>query len=121
MITIKSHGFKYARPHANFVYDVSYLKNPWRDEDVRSGRKTSQAFMEEQKEFQEVVDAIVRVVKVFESNYPDQEHVTAICCSAGEYRSPAVAKAISQKLTEMGISHHLDLTSQDRKIVGLLL
>jgi RNase adaptor protein for sRNA GlmZ degradation len=52
-----SHGFKFGAPKANFVFDVSYFKNPWREERLRNGsREDIMNFMHEQKEFDTIVE-----------------------------------------------------------------
>lgn len=109
MITIKSHGFKFSRPEANFVFDVSYLKNPWRDARVISGEITPEKSMFEQKEFSDIVTSIATVVETYYKFFPDENIVVAICCSAGEYRSPCTANAVGRILREKNIPHVLKI------------
>lgn len=112
MITIKSHGFKFSRPDANFVFDVSYFKNPWRDPDVRSGKKSAEECMTEQDGFCDVVNSIASVIISYHKLFPEENYQVAVCCSAGEYRSPATARAISRILSQNHIPHILNVEGE---------
>ena len=50
MIYLLSWGFKFGRPPANFAFDVSYFKNPWREKELRNGKEEDIIeFMKKQK------------------------------------------------------------------------
>ena len=115
MITIKSHGFKYSRPEANFIFDVSYFANPWRDEKIRNSKSDTKKdeilkFMIEQPGMGTFVNNIVTLIETYNTYYPDEDIRVAICCSAGEYRSPAVvelvAKDLKRKKIDVKIIHN---------------
>ena len=109
MITLKSHGFKFSRPEANFVFDVSYFKNPWRKEEIRIEKNSYKRrlqlleFMEEQDGVKELVQGIANIAGAYETLFPHENIIFAICCSAGEYRSPAVVEMVGAELLKRGI------------------
>ena len=66
MITLLSWGYKFGRPPANFAFDVSFLKNPWRVKELRgASKKTVLKFMKEQKEFEELITAFVNLISIY--------------------------------------------------------
>lgn len=99
MITLMSWGHKYGQPPANFKFDVSYLKNPWRVPELKDAPMSKiLEYLEEQEEFTEIIESIAIVASTYERFYPGENHVFAICCSAGEYRSPIVAERVKSYL-----------------------
>lgn len=120
MITIRTHGFKYARPEANYYFDVSYLKNPWRNEAIRNAEAGDRhrliaEFMNEQTSFKKFVDIIYDLCLMLYIQYPNDHHMIAICCSAGEYRSPAVANQVAYQLECAGVEVKL-IKSDNAKV-----
>jgi len=108
MIYLLSYGFKFGRPPANFAFDVSYLKNPWREKKLRHGKKKEiLKFMREQKEFNAIVNLAVIVISAYSKMFPGEKMVFAFCCSASEYRSPAVVEEVSIKLKEKKVAHKI--------------
>lgn len=106
MIYLLSCGFKFGKPMANFFFDVSYLKNPWREKHLRHGKKEEiDKFMESQKEFKKIVSSISQLIITYARLFPKEKMIFAICCSAGEYRSPMVVKKISNILNKNKIIH----------------
>ena|SRR3990167_6311748 len=104
MIKIISHGFKFCRPEANFVFDVSYLKNPWREKELRnSNKKELRKFMLSQQSFHELTNSFTLMIETIHTHFPDENLIFAFCCSAGEYRSPLVAEEVADKLAKRGI------------------
>lgn len=104
MITLKSHGFKFSRPEANLVFDVSYFKNPWRDAEIKEQsdpvlRKVMVLdFMKEQRGVKEMVDSISELIWTYYWMFSKENIQIAICCSAGEYRSPAMVELVAERL-----------------------
>ena len=104
MITIISHGFKFSRPEANFVMDVSFFKNPWRDEEIKNEKdefKRKQLimkFMKDQEGLELFVDRVSSLLRLLYLIHPNENMVVAFCCSAGEYRSPAIAEMVGEVL-----------------------
>lgn len=105
MITLMSWGFKFSRPEANIVFDVSYFKNPWRDEELKTIKKGDKVkktkileFMAKQKGVYQFCQNIADVAKQYDSLFPDENVVIALCCSSGEYRSPALVEFVNKLL-----------------------
>ncbi len=109
MLTIQSFGFKYGKPEANLILDVSYFVNPWRDESIRnevdppSRRKKIFDFMMRQDGVTPFVEHIVNLLSVYDELFPQENIQIAFCCSAGEYRSPSIAEIVHDELKKKGI------------------
>lgn len=104
MVKLMSHGFKYGKPEANFIFDVSFFRNPWREKELRdAGKEEILAFMEKQTEFIGIIDSLANLIQCYSNCYPDENLVFAFCCSAGEYRSPVVVESLSKRLFNMGV------------------
>ena len=115
MITLISHGFKYGRPEANFVFDVSYLVNPWRNLELRNApREKIIEFMNQQEGFSELINSMANLISIYESLWPNDNLVFAFCCSAGEYRSPVVVEAISDVLKNRNIKCEINHGSHSK-------
>lgn len=121
MITLKSHGFKFSRPEANFVFDVSYFKNPWRDEKIRTEinrdvrKELVVSFMKNQEGVSSFVSKLASLLTLLDSTFQGENMVVALCCSAGEYRSPALVEMVSKELAERNV-HHAIIHSPNAKI-----
>ena len=109
MITLKSHGFKFSRPEANIVFDVSYLVNPWREKRIREEEdpiKRKDMIMEFML-LQEGVMVLVRylsdLVAWYGVMFANENIQIAFCCSAGEYRSPAMVALVADELERRNI------------------
>jgi len=102
MITLLSHGFKFGHPAANVKIDVSFLPNPW-----RYPERDPEEVLQESEAFHDLVESIFQLAKTYHKHFPDENIVVGICCSAGEYRSPVTAEAVSTKLSAIGIKHTL--------------
>lgn len=104
MITLKSHGHKFGVPEANYKFDVSFFKNPWRDEGIRAEKdsvvrkKKIIKYMEDQEGSHEFLKRIASFVRFINVMWPDENIVVALCCSAGEYRSPAMVEMLAKEL-----------------------
>ncbi len=109
MITIKSFGFKYGRPEANIVLDVSYFKNPWRSEEIRHEKdiakraKLIMDYMMEQSGVEVFVTKTTDLIATYGVLFPEENIQIALCCSAGEYRSPSLVMLIANELSKRGI------------------
>lgn len=104
MILLKSHGFKFGQPNANFVFDVSYLKNPWREKELRDAKKSElMKFMMMQSPFFELVNQFTLLIESIYKHYGEENLIFAFCCSAGEYRSPLTVELVAEKLLRRGI------------------
>ena len=106
MIILKSRGFKFGRPKANFFLDVSYLINPWRIKELRNADKeTILAFMKKQKEFGKLIKVFTKLICTYDRLWPEETLVFAFCCSSGKFRSPAVVEMISKELDKRKINY----------------
>lgn len=109
MITLKSHGFKFSRPEANIVFDVSYFINPWRDESIRNEKDSIirkeliLEFMNSQEGVKEFVNSVAELLANYHKLFPNENIQVAFCCSAGEYRSPSITYMVHMALTQKGI------------------
>lgn len=109
MITLMSWGHKYGSPPANFKFDVSYFKNPWRDKETRhSDKKTIISFMKQQKGVDKFTDNLVQMLVDLNEQFGEEEIKIAICCSAGEYRSPAIVELIGKELSKRKIKYAIN-------------
>lgn len=121
MITLMSHGFKFSRPEANYVFDVSFFKNPWRDEDIRNETEDSirrhkiRKYMLSQIGFEGFVDSVSAMLIRLDATFPRENIRVAFCCSAGEYRSPSVVMIVSERLDEFKVKHKI-IRSKDSKL-----
>ena len=103
-IIIKTFGFKYGIPRANYYFDVSFLKNPARQEGFSFFSKVNdemRQFVTNQENTQKFVENIVPLI-IFLSQV-DQKQIFAIGCNAGRHRSKIVAELISKNLIDSGI------------------
>ena len=106
MITLKSHGFKFSRPEANIVFDVSYFANPWREKDIReekdayTRKQRILEFIRKQPGAYEFAQDISTVIQRYYELFPGENIIVALCCSAGEYRSPAMVEMVNLLLSK---------------------
>ena len=106
MVTLMSWGHKYGNPPANFKFDVSYFKNPWREKEIRDcqdkdkRREKVVEFMENQEGVASVIAHISEVIALYDLLFPDENICVAMCCSAGEFRSPAMVEMIGKELSK---------------------
>lgn len=109
MITLKSHGFKFSRPEANIVFDVSYLVNPWREkrireeEDAEKRKDMIMEFVLLQDGVRVLVRHLADVIAWYGFMFGDENIQIAFCCSAGEYRSPAMVELVAEELRRRNI------------------
>ena len=118
MITLMSWGHKYGYPPANFKFDVSYFKNPWREKEIRNiqnkGRRKKKIieFMKNQEGVGAVVTHISEVITLYDLLFPDEHICVAICCSAGEFRSPAIVELVGQELSKKKVQYEISHSSE---------
>ena len=111
MITLMSWGHKYGYPPANFKFDVSYFKNPWREKEIRDCQDKDERnkkiieFMKNQKGAETIVINISEVIALYSLLFPDEHICVAICCSAGEFRSPAIVELIGKELSKRKVKY----------------
>lgn len=104
-----SWGHKYGNPPANFKFDVSYFKNPWREKAIRDcpnkdeRKKKIIEFMKNQEGVETAVVHISEIIALYNLLFPEENIRVAICCSAGEFRSPAIIELIGKELSKRKI------------------
>lgn len=109
MITLKSYGFKFGRPEANIVFDVSYLINPWRNQEIREEEDLElrkdmiMEFMLNQEGVMVLARHISELLSWYNIMFTGENIQVAFCCSAGEYRSPAMVLIVAEELEKKGI------------------
>ena len=120
MITLKSFGFKYGRPESNFVFDVSYLPNPWRDKDIRECKdKATQTkmiwkFVNKDDRFLSIANGIGNCISRYYKAFPNENLVVGICCSAGEYRSPIIVELVQKALRDSHIDSKIEQSKNSK-------
>ncbi len=114
MITLKSWGFKFGRPEANIMYDVSYLKNPWRDKIAIGSKKKILEYVSSQDGAMDLVESIARTLCVYDELFHGENLQVAICCSAGEYRSPAIVELVAEELSRAGVKHKIEQSKNSK-------
>ena len=114
MITLMSWGHKYGNPPANFKFDVSYFKNPWREKEIKNCQDKSERkkkiikFMKNQEGVETIIVHISEVIAFYSLLFPDEHICVAICCSAGEFRSPAIVELIGKELSKRKIKYDIN-------------
>jgi len=103
-VILKTFGFKYGIPRANYYFDVSFLKNPARKDEFSFFSKVNddmRSFIYQQEDALSFVDNVVPLI-LFLSKI-DQSQIFAIGCNAGQHRSRIISELISEKLIEFGV------------------
>jgi UPF0042 nucleotide-binding protein len=92
-------GFKYGTPNTNYTFDVSFLRNPAREE--RWGLFSApdagmREFVLSQPACQSFLDCVVPIVKLLLEC--DDDVRIGIGCSSGRHRSVIVAQELERRL-----------------------
>ena len=109
-----SWGHKYGHPPANFKFDVSYFKNPWREKEIRDcqdkkkRKKKIIEFMKNQEGVETIVTKVSEVIALYNTLFPNENMCVAMCCSAGEFRSPAIVELIGKELSKRKVKHTIN-------------
>ena len=120
MITLMSWGNKFGSPPANFKFDVSYFKNPWRDENIRNEKdrmvrsEMAMKFMRSQEGVVEFIEGVSYIISNINSKFQDENIVVALCCSAGEYRSPAMVMLLNDALNRLKINNIIKVSLESK-------
>ena len=104
-VTLVTFGFKYGQPAANYLVDVSFLRNPARedrwtlfseaDDDMRDWLMAQPAA----EEFVARLASLLELVAAC-----DEDVRVGIGCSAGRHRSRIVAEEVRARLEEAGVT-----------------
>ena len=101
---LMSFGFKYGLPHANYYFDVGFVKNPARLDKwdfFSPPNEEMRRYLLEQEEAVEFLDLVEPLVAYLSSI--DQKQVFAFGCSAGRHRSSILVEELSRRLEQSGI------------------
>jgi UPF0042 nucleotide-binding protein len=109
-----SWGHKYGNPPANFKFDVSYFKNPWREKEIKDHQDRNERkkkiieFMKNQEGVETIVVQVSGVIALYDLLFPNENISVAICCSAGEFRSPAIVELIGKELSKRKVKYTIN-------------
>jgi RNase adaptor protein for sRNA GlmZ degradation len=113
VITLISFGFKYHRPPANNYIDVSFIKNPARQEGWTLFSKIDDkmiAFVHAQSGVSQALENLVNLIILLSGK--DDDTRFAFGCSAGRHRSPIFVMLLETELKARGYEvkvKHLEL------------
>jgi RNase adaptor protein for sRNA GlmZ degradation len=103
-LILTTFGFKYGTPNANYFFDVSFLKNPAReehwdlfaepDDEMRAFVLGQQACQDFLRDMLPLIRTVLRC---------DDGVRVAIGCNAGRHRSRIVAEELAQRLSAEGV------------------
>ena len=71
-------------------------------------------YMNDQEGFQVFIDKIMGLLSYYILFHPNENITIAFCCSAGEYRSPAVADTIAKKLKKLKVDYKLEQSKNSK-------
>lgn len=103
-ITLMSFGFKYGLPHANYYFDVGFLKNPAREENwgfFSEPDTRMREFVLKQPQAAEFLDKIEPLIEFLST--VDQNQIFAFGCNAGRHRSSIFVDELGNRLSSLGI------------------
>lgn len=103
-LTLVTFGFKYGAPNANYIFDVSFLRNPAREEHwslFASLDEGMESFVLEQPECATFLDRLLPLIRVL-LGFDDDLRI-ALGCSSGRHRSRIVAEEIARRLSNEAV------------------
>ena len=103
-LTLVSFGFKYGRPPANHVFDVSFLKNPAREASWGLWSTPSdemRLWVLAQPAAVEFLEAALPYVRFLART--DDDVRIAFGCSAGRHRSTILVEELARRLRDDGL------------------
>ena len=108
---LKSFGFKYGPPRANYYFDVSFIKNPARQENWDLYSKIDNKmkdFVLSQKKTKDFMEKIIPVIEMLDTL--DGGVVVAFGCNAGRHRSVILVEEIAKQLEKKGYKINVEHT-----------
>src|SRR5205807_390310 len=99
-LVLTTFGFKYGTPNANYFFDVSFLRNPAREEQwdlFAEPDDAMRAFVLDQDLCQDFLRDVVPLIRTVLRC--DDDARVAIGCNAGRHRSRIVAEELARRLT----------------------
>ena len=104
-IKILTFGFKFGHPQANYYFDVSFLKNPVREQGAKLSDKFNHdmlTFVRSQSSSGRIVDVMFNLIELLREEHADV--VIGIGCNSGKHRSRAVAEILRGRLEKSNIN-----------------
>ena len=104
-IKIVTFGFKFGYPQANYYFDVSFLKNPVREQGAKLSDKFNHdmlTFVRSQSSSGRIVDVMFNLIELLREEHADA--VIGIGCNSGKHRSRAVAEILRGRLEKSNIN-----------------
>jgi UPF0042 nucleotide-binding protein len=107
-LTLLTFGFKYGTPSANYVFDVSFLRNPAREESWSLFDAPDAGMREFVLEQESCALFLERLVPLLEAllSFDDDLRV-GIGCSSGRHRSRIIADELRARLERLGVDVRL--------------
>lgn len=112
-VTLISFGFKYRRPPANNYIDVSFIRNPAREDGWSLFAKIDKdmtSFIEEQAYVPDLINNLAKLIHILSKC--DDDVRLALGCSSGRHRSPIMVNILAKRLKVDGfkvITKHMEL------------
>ena len=101
-IELVSFGFKYGKPSANVIFDVSFLKNP------KYGQDHIWYLTDEMRERllsdEKTIEFLEHLIPFIEFISQQTDTVIGLGCTGGHHRSPGIAEEIARQLRKKGYS-----------------
>lgn len=104
-LTLVTFGFKYGMPNTNYWFDVSFLRNPAREEQWSLFDQPDEAmkrFVLEQPACQSFLETIVPLILVLLEC--DDDVRIGIGCSSGRHRSCIIAEEIKRRIASTDVA-----------------
>ncbi len=107
-LTLVTFGFKYGPPNTNYYFDVSFLRNPAREDTWSLFSKPSadmRDFVLEQPACQLFIEALVPMIHVLLEC--DDDVRIGLGCSSGRHRSRIIADELRQRIESEDVAVRL--------------
>lgn len=115
-LTLVTFGFKYGTPNTNYYFDVSFVKNPAREDQwglFASPDEAMREFVLSQPKCRDFVDRLVPLIRHLLDC--DNDVRIGLGCSSGRHRSVIIAKEIERRL----VAEDVDVRLVNREEVGV--
>ena len=107
-LTLVTFGFKYGAPNTNYYFDVSFLRNPAREERwnlfSQSGAEM-RTFVLEQPACHAFLETLVPLIRILLEC--DDDVRIGLGCSSGRHRSYIVAEELKRRIESEDVSVRL--------------
>ena len=109
MIKIKTFGFKYGVPRVNYYVDVTFLKNPAREETSSLDAEFDESivdFIKMQPGVELFIRNLANLIQQLDSFRFDVAY--GIGCNSGKHRSRAIAKLLGDELNIRNVKFDIE-------------